>query len=216
MADLLCSGSSSLQKLLAANKRAQRVLREQQRRDAAKASRFGLGPQAARSVLAAYVLSGHSASVAAILAQQLYKPKLEDVEVNWEEAVENLYLATSLDELMKLHDESDESAVRAVSTAQTFLAKAAVADWVVDQNYRHGVAPSCAQVRGKYQAALHLSSQGDAQPADWENVELKQRSVNRWAQRWAKAWGFRRGRLPCHEDLPEEEIARKARRIVFW
>ena len=211
----LVAQQRALKNQLAANRHALKALEDKRRKSVARASRFGLGLQAVKSVLAAYVFSGHRASLAAVLAQKLYKKKESDEEIDWQRAVEDLYLAASMEDLQKLDDGSEPASVKAASVARSFLAKAAVSDWVVEQNFRHGVAPDSFQVRQHYQVVSGQNDTCDTPVVAAASSSLRTRAFRRWAQRWAKTWGFKQGRLRRQEDLPDDEVAEKAR-AVGW
>ena len=188
--------------VLACAKKELKVLRQKQRRAEGRKSRRGLSQFAVQVVLAAYVLCGHDAKLAGVLAKRQWRPVNGDEEEDpdFPSLVEDLYLDASADALLQIHFPTSAFYEKTCLASKKFLAEADVLAWVRNQNFQHGVAPTSFAAAARYAQALS----GRHVPQD---LVLKPRGARRWVQRWGKRWGVRRRKLDSQPTpLPPEII----------
>jgi len=199
--------SHSAKQALAENARALKQLRQQRNRAKLRDASCGLGPRAVHSVLAAYVHSGYKSDLAGDLAKKLWKRKIQEEEPVWPRAVEDMFLQMSdavLDSILEPVAELDQ---KSVARAKAFIAKADVADWVAEQNFSYGVAPSSWEIEQEFRRNLGCEAASDIEAMVDPS---EQRRIRRWVQRWGKEFGVDRGKLEYREDVPPSELQQKA------
>lgn len=193
---------------LAHTKKELKVLMQKQRRAEGRKSRHGLSQFAVQTVLAAYVLCGHDAKLAGVLAKRQRRPLKGDEEEDpdFPSLVEDLYLDASADALLQIHFPTSAFYETTCLAGKKFLAEADVLAWVRSQNFQHGVAPTSLAAAAQYAQAIS----GRHGPQD---LVLKPRGARRWVQRWARRWGVRRRKLDSQPTpLPPEIILQKVPR----
>ena len=141
--------------------------------------------------LSIYILSGFQANVAAAFlleARQSRKRSLE-AEIQEAEATDNISLwfrETSFEKLCDLQDGKDSSIH---AEASKFVSKWRTAEWVAQQNYECGLAPTYDRLARKYCAELEARNMGYlAQPllASAEGSDGK--NWLRWADSSGMVW----------------------------
>lgn len=201
LAEDWCLQSASLQACSREIKRLQQKRRREESRD----GRCGLGHLTARAVLAAYVLSGHNADLAGKLIKTSASLSARSVagRGDFAQAVEDMYGAASQRTLDCIRAPKTDFDRKALDLAHKFLAEAAVFEWVKEQNFTKGVAPSTSD------AAAQLRRQQPC-PVGRTLLLSNPRKVRKWARGLGKRWGIRRGTLQRKEILPRDVIVQKA------
>ena len=187
-----------------------RTLKEKERRNSLRQARFGLGPRALHTSLAAYVLSGYRSDVAGRLAKKLARRATGGEELDWSRVVEDLFLKMEDPVLQSILGPVKDEDVRSVQRAREFLAQDALVDRVCEQNLQHGVAPSSFDVACEYS---QMSEQFLDLEEQWPQNAIVRKSTRRWVQKWGRKWDVKRGKLEYQEDIPHGELMQKAPRI---
>ena len=193
-------------------------VQRQARRQRQDVELCGLTPRGQLVCLSIYILSGFQANVAAAFlleARQSRKRSLEP-EIQEAKATDNISLwfrETSFEKLCDLQDGKD-SAIHA--EASKFVSKWRTAEWVAQQNYECGLAPTYDRLARKYCAELEACNIGYlAQPllASAEGSDGRNgcagRTARAWCGRFCRQFAFARKRLVLGGDMPLTELEEK-------
>ena len=152
---------------------------------------------------AVYVMSSYNVALAArqVLSYQKFKTA-GTTQLEAERLVEDIFqkLPDGFAASIAMPEDAATSSVAA--EARRFLAAAATAAWVQQENLQHGVAPSSIATRSQYDRLLGQSSEVTASSPKYRNVK-------KWVSRWQRRWRAKRGSLRRQERLCPEQVAAK-------
>lgn len=210
---------------LPALRRRIRVLRQQERREAAKQQKIAscayLGERQIPDVaMMVFVLAGHDAALAADFLRGRGRgpdmtfrdaaPDVGDIEAD----IEWAYIHAKLEYLLALFDAPANSAASKVEKAARYVVEHKLFQYTVRQNCEVGVAPGRAQLVGQ---ALALVPQG-VPPEIAAKIRYAYsggpHSERKWLAKWRRRWRARKGKLQVRERLATALIKKKAGTVV--
>ena len=195
------------QEIRAINRRMQAIriaLRERKR----AADSLGLSARWVQVVLAAYIASRYDRNLAVDILKAVLRKRSK---MNSESAahiigsqLDRWFTSLSERQLRALILPESPWQQRVCDQGARLVAAARCVQWVAQENFSRGVAPSPYALVETYVAELR--SLGLHQPP------LKQASARRWVRCWRKLWHVSRAQLHCRDVQPEEDVQRKAGR----
>ena len=211
-----CSMSSpGSQEIRAINRRMQAIriaLRERKR----AADSLGLSARWVKVVLAAYIASRYDRNLAVDILKAVLRKRSKvnpesDAQIIGSQ-LDRWFTSLSERQLRALILPESPWQQRVCDQGARLVAAARCVQWVAQENFSRGVAPSPYALVETYVAELR--SLGLHQPP------LKQASARRWVRCWRKLWHVSRAQLHCRDVQPEEDVQRKAGRtgelFHFW
>ncbi len=179
-----------------------RQLQQQIRRQNQMEKNFFVSAVLRRVTLAVYIEAGHCRNAAGqYLQQHAVMTDTNRSLADWATVVEDLFLATSPEELASYaFPESKEEKV-ASFRAKKWLGQRGASAWVLEQNYKD-IAPSSTALLANFAQA--------AGPSVIAHMGTSERAGRDFCQKLRAKWGLRLGSLQIQDPISDEDIQAKA------
>ena len=206
----LSHAKQSLDAALAENRAYLASARQHARaRQRSSAAAWCLSPHIEHASLIVYVLAGYTAEPSAhylrgVAAKRRWPPKSAGALAD---LVEAIFMRVDVLDIARLSDLCEPSDPRALRAAVRVVHEWRLVTWVRDLNIAKGVAPHTDAVLHQCEH-IRLSFPTAAMPPARRGCT--ESSARMWVSRWRRRWGGRHGTLRVRDDLPVDEMRRKA------
>ena len=170
-----------------------------------------LSPKTTDLAMMVYVFSGHDLDMAAaFLASKLQcgDDRLEDMRCMFE----GIYMQQPIPWIVELMNDQCvvTRSLRVMTAACIFIVHRRLYKWLCDQNCRHGVAPSRAQMIKRALAMVPSDCPLEVQASAKAPLRSSPRRQRKWLRRFRQVWGARLGVLKNISPLSVMEMQEKA------
>lgn len=173
--------------------------------------------------VAIYILSDYNLEIAAAFAQQAQECRkrivhAQNIPEDWHDQIRAWFRDLPIERLFQLQDGKSDQDASIQTEAKKFIAKWKTANWVTEQNYNSGIAPTYGSVAEHFSVEMeeehlhHLAERvlSSAHGRDGKDG-VAGRHARAWCNRFCKRFALVRGRLATKAAIPREELEDKAR-----